>query len=89
MAEHCIDCWKKLHQSEPQKSPKHLILSKEPELCEGCGKYRPVVLMERRCYYRQKFRLLLLPVKVLKALWNLLTSPYRLYRIRKSGSRRN
>ncbi len=89
MAEYCVDCWNKIHEIEPPKPAERFILSKTPELCEGCGKYCPTVILERRGYYRHKLRFLLLPIKLLRALWNLLTAPYRLYRVKKSGSRRS
>ncbi|WP_322181385.1 hypothetical protein [Neglectibacter caecimuris] len=89
MAEYCIDCWNKLNKPVPPKPPEQFILSDMPELCEGCGKYRPTVIMERRGYCRHRFRFLQLPGKLMCALWNLITAPYRLRKNRRNGSRRS
>ncbi len=46
MAEFCVDCWNKLiNKNLP---PKAYILSRNPELCEHCGEYKRVVIIERR-----------------------------------------
>ena len=36
MAEFCLQCWNRLHGREDTKWD--VRLSKEPELCEGCGR---------------------------------------------------
>lgn len=46
MAEFCLDCWNQINES--QDTEKDWVLSKEPELCEGCGKYVPVIVRERK-----------------------------------------
>ena len=46
MAEFCAECWKQLNDSE--EGTESLILSKKPELCEGCGRLRPVVVGLKR-----------------------------------------
>lgn len=89
MAEYCVDCWNKLHELVPPKPPEQLILSDTPELCEGCGKYRPTVIMERRGCCRHRLRFLLVPGKLLRALWNLITALYRLHKNKRNGSRRS
>jgi|GEM_PF-2170985 hypothetical protein len=46
MAEFCRTCYKKvLKGTEPER---HLVLSKDLELCEGCGEQKPVVVRVRR-----------------------------------------
>lgn len=41
MAEFCLDCWNRLHGED--KTERDVILSKDDDLCEGCGEFRPVV----------------------------------------------
>lgn len=48
MAEFCVDCWNKL--SGTQYRPKHFLLSEEPDLCEGCGEWKPVIIRFKRRY---------------------------------------
>lgn len=48
MAEYCLDCWNKINDTnDPAKD---YIISKEPDLCEGCGQMKPVVIMRRADY---------------------------------------
>lgn len=42
MAEFCLDCWNKLMDSNDP--PGKYILSDEPDLCEECGKWKPVIV---------------------------------------------
>ena len=46
MAKFCLDCWNKLNNTK-HKASKYVI-SKELELCEGCGEMKNVVVCERR-----------------------------------------
>lgn len=46
MAEFCLDCWNKLNKT--QCTEKEYVLSKELELCEECGQWKPVILRVRR-----------------------------------------
>lgn len=42
MAEFCWECWNKINKTD---KPKHeFVLSKELDICEGCGKIKPVVI---------------------------------------------
>ena len=45
MAEFCLDCWNKMN--EMKDSPRRYILSRELDLCEGCGEYKRVIVVER------------------------------------------
>ena len=45
MAEFCLDCWKKINRTKD--SNWRYVLSWEKELCEECGQYKRVVVMER------------------------------------------
>ncbi len=42
MAEFCVDCWNNLNGKKI--SPLKYALSKEVDLCEGCGKYKRVIV---------------------------------------------
>lgn len=46
MAEFCLDCWNRMNESHDTE--KDWVLSEEPELCEGCGNYVPVIVTERK-----------------------------------------
>ncbi len=48
MAEFCLDCWNKIMgTNDPAK--KYLI-SKEPTLCEECGKWKPAIIRMKGRY---------------------------------------
>ena len=52
MAEFCKECFiDHLHRSEDEV--KRIILSNEPDLCEGCGQYKKVVtrIQMKRLFY--------------------------------------
>lgn len=63
MAEFCLECWNRLNDTEYSK--KKYIISEELELCEGCGEYKPIIIMERRAYYMHKLRYFLLPFRII------------------------
>ena len=46
MAEYCVDCWNEIN--ETNDPPKKFILSRYPELCEGCEEMKRVVITTRR-----------------------------------------
>lgn len=52
MAEFCMDCWNKMNETED--SPRRYVLSWELDLCEGCGEYKRVVVVERLWWRVQK-----------------------------------
>ena len=45
MAEFCLDCWNKL--CEADATEKEYVLSREPDLCEQCGQWKPVIVRRR------------------------------------------
>ena len=85
MAEFCLECLNRIN--ETQDSPKKYIFSKELDLCEGCGEWKRVVIVERKYYYLRKLRYFILPFKIiywtLYCLWRLLILPYLIYTNRK------
>lgn len=48
MAEFCLDCFNKVSGSA--YSSRYFHLSKEPELCEECGEWKPVIICIKRRY---------------------------------------
>jgi len=46
MAEFCLECWNKLNETNDSKW--RYVLSDEKDLCEECGQYKNVIIIERR-----------------------------------------
>ena len=59
MAEFCLECWNKMNETD--ENEKKYITSKELDLCEGCGEWKHVIIMERKAYYMRKFKLFFWP----------------------------
>ncbi len=57
MAEFCVQCFNKLHHRKTV--PSDYILSFYPALCEGCGKYKRIII-SRRLYIDRRFLFLIL-----------------------------
>ena len=53
MAEFCLQCWNRINQTNDP--PDNYILSKELDLCEGCGKWTKVIVTTRRTYKLRLF----------------------------------
>lgn len=49
MAEFCLECWNELNGTND--SEKEYIMSKDLDLCEGCGEWKRVIVAERKIYY--------------------------------------
>jgi len=85
MAEFCLECWSKINESKD--IPKKYIFSKDLELCEGCGEWKTVIVVERKFYYRYKLRYVTLPFRIICKtiyfLFKLLMLPYLSYRYNK------
>lgn len=86
MADFCVDCWNKLN--EENKSEKSYVLSRDLDLCEGCGEYKRVIMGDRETYYFYKFRRLLFPIRfvyrLIYFLWRLMLLPFLIYKYNKS-----
>ncbi len=91
MAEFCLDCWNKINESDD--SEKKYIISKDLDLCEECGEWKPVIIMERRAYYMWKLRYFIVPFKIIYKvfwiLWRLLILPYLLFEYNKWRKHQN
>ena len=48
MAEFCLSCWNKLMETDDP--PKKYIISRDLELCEGCGEGKTVIIRVKRRY---------------------------------------
>ena len=55
MAEFCFECLCELDETNYKK--RDFIISKDLDLCEGCGEWKHVVEIARITYYKRKFRL--------------------------------
>ena len=85
-----MQCW---NQRNGTKEPAiKYVTSKDLCLCEGCGEWKKVIIMERKYYYLEKYRILLFPFKViyyvLFFLWRTLLLPYTYYQYKKAEKRR-
>ena len=91
MAEICLDCWNEMNETED--SEEKYIMSKELDLCECCGQWKSVIIMERKAYYMYKFRYIILPFRIifniLYIIWRLLILPYLLFKYFKSDNKYN
>lgn len=54
MAEFCLECWNELNGTDEPES--NYILSEDLELCEGCGEWKNVILLERTFGFSDLFR---------------------------------
>lgn len=57
MAEFCLECFNEyvLPDGYRKRREKDVTLSREPELCEGCGKIKPVVILDRPAPFWDKW----------------------------------
>ncbi len=77
MAEFCLECQNKLDGTN--YSERKYILSDCLDLCEGCGCYKRVVIMERKYYYLRKLKYVLFPFKIFGFLLRVLLFPILLF----------
>lgn len=54
MAEFCLECWNALNDTK--YTERDLVLSRFPDLCEGCEQYKKVVVRERRLKFLYDMR---------------------------------
>lgn len=57
MAEFCLECWNTLHNTKHTED--EFVLSKELDLCEGCGELRHVIVKERSGFLSQLIHMIL------------------------------
>ncbi len=63
MAEFCLECWNRINKTNDD--PKKYIISKDLDLCEGCGEWKNVIIYEKKAYYQYMFRFIVIPFKVI------------------------
>lgn len=63
MAEFCLDCWNEIN--ETNDPPEKYIISKDLELCEGCGEYKHTIIIERKYAVYYPIGILLVPLSAL------------------------
>ena len=84
MAEFCLECWNKINKTnDPERK---YIISEELDLCEECGQWTNVVIVERKYYYLRKFRVVIIPFKIL---YRILILPYSIYQYKKNKKASN
>lgn len=77
MAEFCVDCINRINNTNYSK--RSFIISKDLDLCEGCGELKRVVIARRSIYYARKMRFLVLPFWILLRLLYLPVILIKLY----------
>lgn len=86
MAEYCLNCWNSINNTND--SEQKYIFSDEPDLCEGCGEWKKVIVMDRKYYYQYKFRFIIFPFKmiykIIYLLWRIVILPYLIYKYKKA-----
>ena len=48
MSEFCLECWNAINDT--RDTEKRYLLSRDKELCEGCGLYKCVIIKERQSW---------------------------------------
>lgn len=85
VAEFCLACLNKINKTND--SSKKYFISKDLDLCEECGEWKNVIIMERKGYYLFRFRFIMLPFKIVGKmfyiLWRVFILPYSILRYKK------
>ena len=74
MAEFCLECSNRI--DDTCYKLEEVVLSKEPNLCEGCGKYKRTVVCIREDSF-PRFELVFFPFYLI---WQILKLPYTIYK---------
>jgi len=48
MSEFCLDCWNKIMETSDPKQK--FVLSRKPDFCEECRRWKPVIIRVRKWY---------------------------------------
>lgn len=54
MAEFCLDCWNELNGTNYSK--RKYVVSKDLDLCEGCGEWKHVIICQRKGRWRRRIK---------------------------------
>lgn len=91
MAEFCLECWNKMNGTRHSK--RKYVLSKDLDLCEGCGEFKHVVIMERTGYNMHNPGYICWPFEIVLCIlcfiWELLKLTYVIFKNRKSKNKRS
>lgn len=66
MAEFCYKCFCDFWETEPKKA--ELVFSKNIDLCEGCGKYKKIVIAYKTDLLAYRFRHVIKLLKIITAI---------------------
>ena len=53
MAEFCLECWNKI--TGTQEPDGKFLFSRVPDLCEGCGEWKPVIIRLKMLYFAKEW----------------------------------
>lgn len=85
MAEFCLDCWNRINETDDPSEKYHI--SKDLDLCEGCGEWKNVIVIEKMHYYHNWLRRILFPLRLIffpaELMIRLICGLYRLERKKK------
>lgn len=85
MAAFCLECWNNINKTDDPADK--YVFSKKLDLCEGCGRWKKVIITEYKHAHRRKFCLLIFPFKIickiLYIIWRVLLLPYFIYQYSK------
>lgn len=89
MAEFCLKCWNEMNGTN--HPPNKYMISKDLDLCEGCGKWTYVIIIERKYDYLNKMRFIIFPFKIVLAtlfvLFRIPISPCLIYKKKKTKNK--
>ena len=75
MAEFCLKCLNRIDGTSTR--PEDVVLSKDLNLCEGCGKYKHTVICKKNYQWPLRFELVFFPFYLI---WQILILPYTIYK---------
>ncbi len=81
MAEFCLDCWNKFNHTNDGEE--NYVISRYLDLCEGCGEYKHVIIVDKReNYYNHYCNNFLSEIAcgTIYSFWRLFTFPFRVYK---------
>lgn len=85
MAEFCSDCWNDFYCTK--LAYENFILTRRQSLCEGCGKYKRLVITTVKYRWQYKLRYIFIPLRQIyrrfRPLFDFFGFPYRLIKYRK------
>lgn len=74
MAEFCLDCFNEINGTND--TAEKYIFTKNLELCEGCGKLKNTIIIEKKYRYISKFQLI---VCVFRKIYWIIKIPYKIF----------